>query len=79
MNLYVLPLLLVRLLLLRPAATLKGKELFVLQVVEEKPMQEPEVETMTNLPPWLVQFAFLNDPGPPTKIGTTHSELGLPR
>lgn len=33
---------------------------------------------MTNLPPWLVQFAFLYDPGPPTKSGTTHSELGLP-
>lgn len=41
-------------------------------------MQEPEAETMTNLPPWLVQFAFLYDPGSPTKSGTTHSELGLP-
>lgn len=41
-------------------------------------MQEPEIETMTNLPPWLVHFALLYDPGPPTKEWDTCSELGLP-
>lgn len=30
-------------------------------------MQEPEAETVTSLPPWFLQFAFLHDPRPSTK------------